>query len=190
MLGSDSFPFFKFQKQTSKITSESTLLRYWREPSPPYLQTNIKILVISPSQATYFSNLQVELLRSFACSFKYEVLDNKSCFKEALMFTVWPDLHLLQVQNRPLGTGGTWVDVLMFLSPHPDLGYQYLNIKCLYLMYCIKHRATISETVSIQLYSHVPYWDLYTDKCTQRAVTYIITSCFPSITCCLSLQLL
>lgn len=80
VLGSDSLPFFNFQEQTSIITSESILLRYWRD-TPPCLQTNIKILVICPPQVTTFSHLQVRFLRSYACSFQYEVLDYESCFR-------------------------------------------------------------------------------------------------------------
>lgn len=55
VLGSHSLPFFNFQEQKSKITSENTSLRYWSD-TPPYLQTNIKILVICPPQATTFSH--------------------------------------------------------------------------------------------------------------------------------------
>lgn len=52
----------------------------------------------------FVSHLRVVFLRSIARSFKYEVLDNKNCFKEALKCTVWPALDLLPVQNRKVRT--------------------------------------------------------------------------------------
>lgn len=114
----------------------------------------------------FVSNIRVVFLRSIARSFKYEVLDNKNCFKEALKCTVWPALHLLQVQNRKVRTDGTQTHILMFFL-FPSLPWIPVH----------KHQVSVSnvtvsyiEKESQKKHPHnsIPLchaWDLYTLAC-------------------------
>lgn len=54
---------FNIFRIASKLPSKRTRLRFWRQPTP--LQTNTEILIIClPNITTYFTHLQLELLRS------------------------------------------------------------------------------------------------------------------------------